>query len=90
MTLEEVETKFKDVHLEFEYYYKFKFYYSAMIPGYLIEAVIGGSADDIYSFEVVAGEKYPVCPVEENWYALTVKTQDENYKRELVFDYDDI
>lgn len=55
MTDDEVKFHFKEVHLTFEYYYKYMFTFIGHVTlsnRYKIIAQYGGNHDDIYKFEV--------------------------------------
>lgn len=52
MTHEEIIDKYKDVDLNFDYYYKYTFYFSGIDEdGTLIAAVLGGCHYDIHGAE---------------------------------------
>lgn len=51
--------KYKDVQMTFHNYYKFTFGFVGVAPdGTKVSAEIGGSSEDIYRFEVIAGKSY--------------------------------
>jgi hypothetical protein len=56
LTKEQFIEKYGDVEMHFTSYYKYTFSFEGKTPnGETIKASVGGSADDIYRFEVCTG-----------------------------------
>lgn len=57
MTREDFYTKYGDVYVNFDSYYKFTFTYKSKLEdGSIITIDVGGNSDDIYRFNVYADE----------------------------------
>jgi hypothetical protein len=88
MNKEEVQSMFGDVELTFSHYHKYCFTYVGHYEHghkYKIVASFGGSADDIYRFEVCNNDKQVLSHCLENeWNDVSVYQDDE-----LVFNWSD-
>lgn len=84
MTKEEFFEKYGDVTVKFSSYCKYTFYYTAELPdGSNITCDVGGSAEDIYRYQVNADDEMTI-----NWLEpfSGVVTKDGN-EIESFYDY---
>lgn len=73
LTLDEVYEKYGDVHLQFSSYYKYTFtFISQLKDGKVLLVWIGGDSDDIYRFDVCAGNNGSLNVI-KNCYSLKPK-----------------
>ena len=83
MTAEQVIEKFEDKLLKFSHYYKYTFSFVGYTDdGYKITCHYGGSADDIYRYNVGATDELRFHHLSE-WNTVTVV----NGKNERVFHF---
>lgn len=77
MDVKEFEKKYGDVRVKFDYYYKYQFYFVGKDDdGTKIECIYGGSAHDIYKFEVASDLKEKVGVLDEKWMTVQAKFPD--------------
>ena len=89
MNEEELREILGDIHLVFDYYYKYSFYYKAEPAKYFreetdegtiywrykIETREGGNASDIYRYEVDSHSPVPLFPLERWKYVVVRRRQ---------------
>lgn len=84
MTKEQVNEIFQDCQVIFYSYYKYSFSFKCEKDGYLLMCDYGGSSDDIYRYDVCAGENGTFNDVSQ-WNSVTVIKKDG----EKVFEHYD-
>ena len=67
LSKEEFYSKYGNVEFTFSSYYKFSFVFVGNSNNYEIIVSVGGSADDIYKFEVISNEKYKLGSLDISW-----------------------
>jgi len=83
MTNEEFTTKYKDVEVAFNSYYKYDFTFKGIAPdGVEIVATFGGQ-DDIYRYDVTRDSKQKLGDVNE-WMSVCAK-----FNGEKIYDFYD-
>lgn len=85
LSTKEFEEIYSEVELKFDSYYKYMFNFTGTAPdGTVIRSGFGGSSDEIYKFDLDAGEVRKVGHIEDCWHLVNA-----TLKGKAIFDYYD-